>query len=106
MSRDSWWVEYLENEVDPSLKQDMEKLLKSSGKDRSSVETLAALRQWVADSDPVEDLWRENKMKSLQDRILNAIDKLPEPRALPRKSATRTLGEGSSLEFSNKRPRL
>ena len=107
MSRDSWWVEYLENEVDPSLKQDMEKLLEKSGRDRGSVETLAALRQWVAESDPAEELWREDKIKPLQGKILAAIAKLPvAPKAQPRKRAARTPVVESSLELSNKRPRL
>jgi hypothetical protein len=113
MSRDQWWVDFLENEVEPGLKLDLEKLLAKSGKDRAALDALANLRRWIADSDPVNDLWSNEKMRALAKKIDQAVEALPahgsaEATAAEdrRKPSTRSQASGSSPDFSGKRQEL
>src|SRR5689334_2164663 len=106
MSRDSWWVDFLENDVEPGLKEDMEKLLAKSGKDRASLDALASLRQWVADSDPAQDLWKEEKMAALTEKINRAVKATPLRGKSRRKTSARLQDVESSPDFSSKRAGL
>jgi hypothetical protein len=106
MSRDAWWVEFLENEIEPSLRQDMEKLLRKSRRHQASLESLAQLRQWVEDSDPVEDLWDEEKVRKAQAKLLKAIAKQPPVKGRKQKREARAQDPKISTDFSGKRPGL
>lgn len=99
MSRMRWWIDYLENEMEPAMRADLDKLLAKSGKDQASLEALASLRQWVADSDPVEELWREKKMASLRLKIDQAIDRLPKIKSRSRKPSTPKKALTTSPDF-------
>lgn len=106
MSRDAWWVEFLENEIEPSLRQDMEKLLRKSKRHQASLESLAHLRQWVEDSDPVADLWDEDKMKKAQAKLMKVIDRQPPIKGRRRRPEVPSQDQRISPDFSGKRPRL
>lgn len=79
MNRDSWWIEYLEDEMDPSLQADLETLLARSESDRISLESLSSIRTWIKESDPMEDLWRpEFEAESLK-KTLKAVETAMKP---------------------------
>lgn len=84
MSDDTWWIEFMEDEVEPSLRQDMEKILVESSADQVSLENMARLRLWTKESDPVEDLWRPGKWDLMHDKIMNKISQLEEVNVQPR----------------------
>ncbi len=74
-----WWIDYLEDEFDPSLNQDLEKLLGCSQEDRDVFESFRALRQWLRRSDPASSLLELNEIKtagpSMRDKVMNELSK-------------------------------
>lgn len=90
MSDDTWWIEFMEDEVEPSLRLGMEKMLRESNEDHNRLENMARLRQWIKESDPSEDLWRsevnKNRLNSLQEKIMSKIAAIDEVNSQPRGS--------------------
>jgi hypothetical protein len=72
------WVEHLEKEVDPNLREDLEVLLKNSGADRKVFAALKTTRELVKRSDDV--LMPESGLyfDSLHEKIMAAIDQEPQ----------------------------
>ncbi len=50
---EEWWLEFLEGETDPSLKADLEVLLKSSSADRALLERWKRAKAWVGSTDDI-----------------------------------------------------
>lgn len=90
MSDDTWWIEFMEDEVEPGLRMDMEKMLKESHEEAASLENMARLRLWTKESDPAEELWRPEKWEQMRqssfDKIMTKIDQLADLNTQPRGS--------------------
>ncbi len=75
--RKEGWLEHLEREVDPNLREDLELLLKNSTADRKEFSQLKATRELVKKSDdvllPESGIYFEN----LHDKIMAAIEEEP-----------------------------
>jgi hypothetical protein len=75
--RKEGWLEHLEKEVDPNLREDLELLLKNSNPDRKVYAGLKATRELVKRSDdvllPESGLYYEN----LHDKIMASIKAEP-----------------------------
>jgi len=80
MSKDLWWIEYMEGELDPSLKEDLEFLLKKSKSNQERLEEVQALRQWVSSADIADSLWDEKRFAQLHSKIMDKIEKKKKPR--------------------------
>ena len=102
MSRDAWWVEYMEGEMDPSLKEDLEFLLKKSKAYRLKLDEMQTFRQWVKLADPVESLWLEERMSKLHKSIMTEVEKIEktEKKNKGKKKSRRGLWRGNSNRAS------
>lgn len=69
-----WWIDYLEDEIGPSLEKDMELLLHHSTEDRDAFENFRLLKSWLKESDPARDHDVESRLPRLRRRIMNAIE--------------------------------
>lgn len=76
---DSWWVDYLENEMDPSLEKDLQLLLQNSQEDRDAFESYRLLREWLLASDPIGDWPLEARLKNVRQNVMEKISALPAP---------------------------
>ena len=77
-----WWIDFLENELEPSLKADLELLLEHSQEDRDSFESIRLLKQWVGESDPVGDWPVDARLDRIRRKVMQAIDhEIQEPLA-------------------------
>lgn len=77
-----WWIDYLENELEPGLEKDLELLLEHSQEDRDSFENFRLLRQWVRESDPIASWPLEDRMTRMRAGVMKAIqDMKPEPKS-------------------------
>jgi hypothetical protein len=76
---DSWWVDYLENEMDPSLEKDLQLLLQNSQEDRDAFESYRLLREWLKASDPIGDWPLEARLKNIRQNVMEGISALPAP---------------------------
>jgi hypothetical protein len=74
-----WWIDYLENELEPSLLCDLEALLEHSSEDRDSFESFRVLRAWVRDSDPLATVDLETRLRRVHAGVMAEIAKLPAP---------------------------
>lgn len=81
--KDDWWLEHLEEELEPNLREDLELLLMSSKEDRRVFESLERTRRLVKESDDVALPESGLYYQDLHDRIMSAID---EEQPLPRVS--------------------
>ncbi len=75
-----WWIDYLENEMDPSLDKDLQILLEHSQEDRDAFENFRLLKEWLRESDPVahwpiEPAWSECAETSWRPSIMTTITK-------------------------------
>lgn len=68
-----WWIDFLENELDPMLDKDLQMLLEHSGEDRDAFENFRLLKQWVKESDPVKDWPVEARLQRMRSRVMEAI---------------------------------
>lgn len=68
------WIEQMENELDPSLAQDMEILLKNSVRDRKRLERLWQTRNLIKKSDDVALPEDGRYYDVLHDKIIAAVD--------------------------------
>jgi hypothetical protein len=78
---DWWWIDYLENEMSPSLESDLLSLLQHSDEDRTTFEHFRLLREWLRGSDPVHHWPMEARIERMHNRVMQEIlqgDCLPE----------------------------
>jgi hypothetical protein len=76
--QDDWWLEHLEEELEPNLREDLELLLKNSKSDRGILESLKGTRRLLKSSDevamPESGLFYDNMhnkiMASLEDEVI------------------------------------
>lgn len=75
-----WWIDYLEDELDPSLEQDLQLLLDHSQDDRDSFENFRLLKQWVRESDPApsDAAAFDRALDRLRAGVRYAIERQPE----------------------------
>lgn len=69
-----WWLEFLEGETEPSMKNDLEVLLKNSSADREILESWQKLKIAIKSSDEValpENGWVYER---LHERIMDAVE--------------------------------
>lgn len=71
-----WWIDFLENEFEPTLEQDLELLLTHSQEDRDSFENFRLLKQWLRASDPVGAWPLEDRLERVRTNVMNAIAKV------------------------------
>jgi hypothetical protein len=94
---DWWWIDYLENEMDPGLEKDLQLLLENSQEDRDAFEGYRVLREWLLASDPIGDWPLEARMQRVRQGVMATIEKLPRP-AKVRASQT-SLSDSLSAEI-------
>ncbi|MGZ3722947.1 MAG: hypothetical protein ACXVA9_08465 [Bdellovibrionales bacterium] len=70
-----WWVEYLENEMDPVIEKDLELLLQHSEEDRVSFEHIRLVREWLGSCDPIKDWPLEDRLTRMRRKVMRAIEK-------------------------------
>lgn len=70
---DWWWVDYLENEMDPSLEKDLEELLKCSASDRAAFDKISLVRRWLSESDPAKGLPVEAAAKRVRRKVMAVL---------------------------------
>lgn len=68
-----WWIDYLENELDPALDNDLQTLLENCEQDRTSFEHFRLLKQWVKESDPVGEWPIEERLIRMRKNVMDAI---------------------------------
>lgn len=68
-----WWIDYLEDELDPGLNRDLELLLEHSEEDRTCFENFRLLKQWVRESDPAEDFAIDARLDRLRVGVMEAV---------------------------------
>jgi hypothetical protein len=71
-----WWIDYLENELDPGLEKDMEQLLQHSEEDRDSFERFRLLREWLRGSDPIKDWPVEERLTRMHCKVMREVTKM------------------------------
>ncbi len=75
-AEDWWWIDYLENEMDPSLELELQGLLASSQEDRDAFEGYRIIREWLKSSDPAVGLPIEARAKDVRQNVMQVIDSL------------------------------
>lgn len=68
-----WWIDYLENEMNPSLDKDLELLLEHSQEDRDAFENFRVLKEWLRESDPVAHWPLEVRLERMRRNVMMAI---------------------------------
>lgn len=82
-----WWIDFLENELDPMLDKDLEMLLEHSGEDRQAFETFRLLKQWLRESDPIGDWPVEERLPRMRSRVMDVVEReMKKPAPLRRES--------------------
>ena len=76
-SEDWWWIDFIENELDPNLDKDLELLLEHSLEDRETFESFRLLKHWLKSSDPVQNWPIEGRLDRMRTRIMNEVSKKP-----------------------------
>lgn len=77
--KDDWWLEHLEEELEPNLQEDLELLLKNSKADRQILQSLQRTRDLVKESDDVLMPESGHYYNDLHSRIMAAIDEEAAP---------------------------
>lgn len=71
------WVDFVEDEVDPELKDDLKRLMRLSGDQCQHVENLFWTKEMVKSIDPAhEDYLKNWNKKASISRIMDACDKI------------------------------
>ena len=68
-----WWIDYLEDELDPGLNRDLELLLEHSEEDQQCFENFRLLKQWVRESDPADDFRVDSRLDRLRVGVMDAV---------------------------------
>lgn len=69
---EAWWIDFMEGEMDPKIKKDLQTLLKNSRADQHLLKEYLWLREWVKASEPRTE-WSESRQTKLHDRIMTTI---------------------------------
>ena len=77
MSREQWWLDYIEGEVDEATHQQMRDLLRRSPADQSLVKSLADLKLLLQEHDEPPRPPSASRLRSLHDRIMTEVESLP-----------------------------
>lgn len=75
MSRDEFWLDYVENEIDKQTRAEMKSLLKRSPKDQETVKELSDTKTLLKESEVFEAEACEDFFDDLHDRIMAGIEK-------------------------------
>lgn len=76
-SEDWWWIDFIENELDPILDKDLELLLEHSSEDRETFESFRLLKHWLKNSDPALGQPVEGRLDRTRARIMEEVNKRP-----------------------------
>jgi hypothetical protein len=74
---DWWWIDYMEDELDPTTEPDLAYLLENSQTDRDEFESWRLLKSWVKEVDPAkskEELWSADQLSELKKKTLKALE--------------------------------
>jgi hypothetical protein len=71
-----WWIDYLENEMEPGLEKDLQALLQCSQEDRDTFEQFRVLREWLRAADPAAHLPLDNRLERLRREVMHSIEQL------------------------------
>lgn len=74
-----WWIDYLEDELDPSLDRDLQLLLEVSEEDRQAFEKFRLLREWVRESDQASDFNIDDKLAGLTLKVMQEVNRTQVP---------------------------
>lgn len=72
--QDDWWLEHLEEELEPNLREDLELLVKNSRADRNILESLKTTRRLLKESDEVPMPESGLFYESLHAKIMSSLD--------------------------------
>ncbi len=70
---EAWWIDFMEGEVDPKIRKDMQTLLKNSRADQFLLKEYLWLREWIKATDQKTE-WSESRQKGLHDRIVKGVE--------------------------------
>jgi hypothetical protein len=73
MSRDEWWLDYIEGEIDAETRAEMKALLRSSGKDQELVKSISDTKTLLKEA-PEEPKFSDTQLDALHDRIMAGIE--------------------------------
>lgn len=76
-----WWIDFLENELDPMLDKDLQTLLDHSASDRDTFESFRLLKYWLKDSDPIEGWPIEARLERIRKNVMKAVNETPKTAA-------------------------
>lgn len=79
---EAWWIDFMEGEMDPKIKKDLQTLLKNSRADQLILKEYLWLREWIRASDTRTE-WPESRQKRQLAKIMNGIDSAPWKNAHP-----------------------
>lgn len=68
-----WWIDFLEDELDPALNRDLELLLEHSEEDRTCFENFRLLKQWARESDPAGDYDVDARLDRMRTGVMEAV---------------------------------
>ncbi len=97
---DWWWIDYLENEMDPAVEKDLESLLMNSEEDQKSFESFRLLKEWLVGSDPIGDWPLESRLRKVRRRVMHAIDQIEDEKK--RESYLGSAGAGAPAALATK----
>lgn len=69
---EAWWIDFMEGEVDPKVRKDMQTLLKNSRADQFLLKEYLWLREWIKATDQRTE-WSADRQKNLHDRIMKEV---------------------------------
>ena len=75
---ESWWIDYMEGEVSPGLKQDLDLLLKHSQTDRLILENLQFLRDTIKNEANAPVPENASYYDGLHSKVMSAIENASE----------------------------
>lgn len=94
MSRENWWLDYVEGELDAVTRAEMKAVLKKSKADQEIVESLTATKELLKEHEPPATMPAEDDFfAALHDKVMMAVEEKvvkPAPR-LKKKVAKRLL---------------
>jgi len=82
-----WWIDFLENELDPMLDKDLQALLEHSGEDRNTFESFRLLKHWLKDSDPIEGWPIEARLERMRANVMKAVKETPKTARPPERES-------------------
>ncbi len=84
MSREEWWLDYVECELDSGTMAEMKSLLKHSSRDRELVQSLSETKFLLQQFAVPPETMSEGRLRDLHDRIMGAVEST-EVQGKPRK---------------------